>query len=119
MNVHDIERSIRFYTDAFGFTVVRRWGDAPRAAMLDMGDGSLLELFERPDAEQQDGRLLHIALHANDVNAGYERALAAGAKEQVTPRDVDLPTEEPYPVRIAFVVGPDGESVELFCERTA
>ena len=64
------------------------------------------------------GLLIHIALRADDVDAAYARAIETGAGEQTTPRDVDVEAEEPYPIRIAFVVGPDGEPVELFHERT-
>ena len=117
MNVTDIERSIAFYRDAFGFAPIRRWGETPRAAMLDMGDGAILELFERPGAVRLDGHLLHIALRSTDVDADYATALAAGAGEITAPKNVDIPAEHPFPVRIAFVKGPDGEPVELFAER--
>jgi glyoxylase I family protein len=117
MNVSDIEKSIDFYTRAFDFSLVRRWGDANKAAMLDMGDGTILEMFERPAEVGKQGVLIHIALRADDVDAAYAKAIEAGAGEQTTPRDVDLQAEEPYPIRIAFVVGPDGEPVELFHER--
>ena len=117
MNVRDLDRSVDFYTRAFGFRPVRSWGARPRAAMLDMGDGSLLEMFEQPDQAGREGSLIHIALVADDVDAAYAKAIAAGATERTTPRDVDLEAEERYPVRIAFVGGPDGEPIELFCER--
>lgn len=118
LNVGNLDRSVDFYSRAFGMSVVRRWGDDPRAAMLDMGDGAILEMFERPAAAGREGALIHIALRTNDVDAAYEHALAEGASEQTTPRDVDLQAEEPYAVRIAFVKGPDGEPVELFSERS-
>ncbi len=117
MNVTDIERSIAFYREAFGFTLMRRWGESPGAAMLDMGDGAILELFERPDAVRLDGHLVHIALRSADVDADYARAMQAGAQELTAPKDVDIPSDPVFPVRIAFVKGPDGEPVELFCER--
>ena len=117
MNVSDIDASIRFYTDALGCSLLRRWGDEPRGAMLDMGDGAILEMFERPAATHGEGTLLHIALRAEDVDAAYQTALNVGAQEQTTPRDIDLEAEEPYPIRMAFVKGPDGEPIELFCER--
>jgi glyoxylase I family protein len=117
MNVADIERSISFYEEAFGFTLAHRWGGGSKAAMLDMGDGTMLELFERPDGAGQSGSLLHIALHSDDVDADYAHALASGATVQSEPTDVDIPAEPMFPVRIAFVKGPDGESVELFHER--
>ena len=118
LNVGNLDRSVDFYSRAFGMSVVRRWGDDPRAAMLDMGDGAILEMFERPAAAGREGALIHIALRADDVDAAYEQALAEGASEQTTPRDVDLQAEEPYAIRIAFVKGPDGEPVELFSERS-
>ncbi|MFW5813890.1 MAG: VOC family protein [Spirochaetota bacterium] len=118
LNVGNLERSVDFYSRAFGMSVVRRWGDDPRAAMLDMGDGAILEMFERPTAAGREGALIHIALRTDDVDAAYEHALAEGASEQTTPRDVDLQAEEPYAIRIAFVKGPDGEPVELFSERS-
>ena len=117
MNVTDIERSITFYRDAFGFTLLRRWGESPKAAMLDMGDGAILELFERSDPVRLDGHLVHIALRSADVDADYARAMDAGAEELTAPRNVDIPSDPVFPVRIAFVKGPDGEPVELFCER--
>lgn len=119
MNVTDIERSIDFYSRAFGFAPVRRWGDSPRAAMLNMGDGAILELFERPEANRGEGFLLHIALRSDDVDAAYAHALSCGAGERVAPKNIDIPAEHPFPVRIAFVTGPDGEPVELFHEREA
>lgn len=114
MNVTSLERSISFYERAFGFTLMRKWGSA---AMLDIGDGAILELFERPDAPQQEGRLLHIAVKTDDVDAAYARAIEAGATEQTPPKDVDIPADPVFPVRLAFVKGPDGEPVELFYER--
>ena len=117
MNVTDIGRSIDFYRDAFGFTLLRQLGTSPRAAMLDMGDGAILELFERPQAVRLDGHLIHLALKSTDVDADYTRALGAGAGEHVAPKNVDIPSDPPFPVRIAFVKGPDGEPVELFAER--
>jgi glyoxylase I family protein len=118
MNVADIDRSIDFYLKAFDMTLIRRWGDSPKAAMLDIGDGAILELFERPEAAGREGALIHIALRTDDVDAAYAHALDAGATEQTTPRDVDLQAEAAYPIRIAFVKGPDGEPVELFTERS-
>ena len=117
MNVTSLERSVSFYERAFGFTVMRKWGSPPSAAMLDIGDGAILELFERPAAPQQEGRLLHIAVRTDDVDAAYARAIDAGATEQTLPKDVDIPADPVFPVRLAFVKGPDGEPIELFYER--
>jgi catechol 2,3-dioxygenase-like lactoylglutathione lyase family enzyme len=117
MHVRDINRSIAFYQEAFGFTLVRRWGgeDSP-AVMLDIGDGAILELFQKEAAGSVGTLLQHIAVGTDDVDAAYHRAISAGAGEQVAPKDVTIPSEPPFPVRLAFVIGPDGEPIELFCE---
>ena len=117
MNVSDIDRSIDFYQRALGFKLIREWTLGIRTAMLDMGDGTILEMFERPEAPKQEGTLLHIALRTSDVDASYAHALDAGAKPDVTPQDIDVEAAEPYPIRIAFVKGPDGEPIEFFHER--
>lgn len=118
LNVADIERSIDFYRRAFAMKLVRRWGESPKAAMLDIGDGAILEMFEKPEAAGAKGALIHIALRTDDLDAAFAHAIEAGATEQTSPRDVDVQAEEPYPIRIAFVKGPDGEPVELFTERS-
>jgi glyoxylase I family protein len=35
----------------------------------------------------------------------------------VEPVDKVIPSAPPYPVRLAFCIGPLGEEVEFFCER--
>ncbi len=117
LNVSDIERSIGFYETALGLRLARRWGESPQAAMLDLGDGSMLELFERPESAGVTGSYFHFALRTDDIDSAYAHAVQNGAEESVAPKDVDIPSDPPFPVRIAFVNGPDGESVELFQER--
>ena len=117
LNVSDIEVSIDFYQTALGMQLSRRWGESPKAAMLDMGDGAMLELFERPDGSGVEGSYLHFALRSDNVDQAYRHAIENGATESVAPKDVDIPASPTFPVRIAFVKGPDGESVELFQER--
>ncbi|TFH05726.1 MAG: VOC family protein [Spirochaetales bacterium] len=116
MNVSDMTRSIKFYQDAFSFRLLRTWGEG-KAAMLDIGDGSILELFERELPAEPNGPLLHIAVKTDDVDGAYAKALAAGGKENVAPKDIVIESEVPFPVRIAFVKGPDNEPVEMFCEK--
>ncbi|MFW5788676.1 MAG: VOC family protein [Spirochaetota bacterium] len=118
LNVARLDRSVDSCGRTFGMSVVRRWGDDPRAAMLDVGDGAILEMFEKPATAGQQGALVDFALKTHSVDAAYEHALAQGAAEQTAPRDVHAAAEEPYPIRIAFMKGPDGQPIKLFRERS-
>ena len=66
----DLDRTLDFYKNAFGFTVVRRWGDEHPAAMMDVGDGTLLEIFSGgSNAAEAQAKWLHIAVAAEDTDA--------------------------------------------------
>lgn len=119
LGVRDFEATLRFYQDGFGFIRRFGWGEGDsRAAMLDTGDGNYLEVFagsKRPAGEDApEGALLHLALRTPDVDAAYARALSAGARSQTAPQDVVIDGDYPLPVRLAFVIGPDGEVIEFF-----
>ncbi len=121
----DIERSIEFYTNALGFTVKARWGEGDgRIAMLDTGDGTILEVFHggKPAEkcpEDKSGEWFHLAFSVEDADYAYERALKHGAKEKIAPKNVDIQAvPEVMPVRIAFVYGPDNETIEFFQTRS-
>ena len=115
----DFEKSMKFYVEGLGCRCVRTWGQGVgRAAMLDFGGGALIELFAKGTAEpQQNARFMHLAIATSDPDGAYEAALAAGAASMDPPKDFVIPSEEPFPVRIAFVTGPDGEILEFFCQR--
>lgn len=116
ITVKDFDATVELYTKGFGFKPSVSWGNADekRAVMLDMGDGVFLEVFSGGDADQSGGLFAHIALASDDTDADFKRALDAGAGVQMEPKTVALPTEPPTPVRIAFVTGLDGESIEFF-----
>ena len=44
--------------------------------------------------------------------------MKAGAKPVDPPKDVAIQAEEPMPVGIAFVKGPDDEILEFFCDKS-
>ena len=119
LRASDFEATLRFYQDGLGFVRTFGWGEGDgRAAMLDTGDGNYLEVFaggkRAAGEEAPEGALLHFALRTSDVDGDYARALAAGARSQVEPKDVLIAGEYPVPVRLAFVVGLDGEVIEFF-----
>ena len=52
LNVRDLDRAERFYTDVLGFKVAKRFSKGLRHVMLDVGN-SYIALFEVPDLETQ------------------------------------------------------------------
>ena len=114
----NLNETIAFYEKAFGFTLLRRWGDEKPAAMMDMGGDAILEIFGGAEGGDEKGsRWLHIAVKTDDTDACYAAALAAGATEETQPKDAVIPSAEPFPVRLAFVRGLNGELIEIFCEK--
>jgi glyoxylase I family protein len=86
--------------------------------MLAVGSGGHIEIFERPaETWDSEAALLHIALRTDTCDELTERARSAGADVTVEPKDVDIPSDPPYAVRLSFFKGPDGEIIELFQER--
>jgi glyoxylase I family protein len=119
LSAADIDKTIAFYQQAFGFTVLRRWGMGEKeAAMLDMGDGSILEMFSGGDTSTDgQSKWLHFAVATDDTDLCYKQALEAGGTSHSEPNDLVLPGDPPTPVRIAFVRGLNGELIEIFDEK--
>ncbi len=118
----DFDKSLAFY-QALGLTIYTQWGEGDsRIALLDMGDGSLLELFAKPDLDTEkvagitEGNpFLHFAFSAQNVDEAYRIALEAGATPLKPPAEVPLPSHPlRLTLRIAFVKGPSGEELEFF-----
>jgi len=116
LSATDFDRSFRFYTEGLGMAPAARWGEGEkRAALLDVGDGTHIELFAGGAAEdQRHEKWVHLAIRTTDPDLAFENALAAGAREKSPPAAVEIPSDPPMPVRIAFVYGPDNELLEFF-----
>lgn len=110
------EETIRFYSEGLGLTEKFGWGEGSgRVVLLDAGDGNYLEIFARDsDRSGAEGRFFHIALRTSNVDEAVEAAAAAGAVVTTAPKDVVLNGNPPTPVRIAFVQGIAGETIEFF-----
>ena len=130
LSVADLERSIAFYRDVLGFTLVRivesppsmRLGDvvglsgaSARIAHLVLG-GTMLEVFEYqdprgkpipPDRTQADQGYIHVGLRSTDTCADHARLAAQGV------RFIHDPIEYRPGIWIACFRGPDGEVCEL------
>jgi lactoylglutathione lyase len=116
IRVGDLDRSIRFYTELMGMTLLRRQ-DYPegRFTLAFVGYGpetgnTVLELthnWDTPAYELGNG-FGHIALGVSDIYAVCDGLTAAGAKI----------TRPPGPMKhgrtvIAFLEDPDGYKIEL------
>jgi len=114
----DFEKSLAFYK-ALGFKEVARWGDEIKTiAMLDIGDGSRIELFSNGSDEYSvAGKWAHFAVRVDNVEEAFNIAVKAGGVPKIYPKVVPL-NSEPYKmsINIAFVKGPDGEELEFFKE---
>lgn len=118
----NFDESLTFYR-ALGLKIYTQWGEGDaRIALLDMGDGSLLELFAKPDlctdrvAGVADGNpFLHFAFSVQNVDEAYRIALEAGAQPIQPPAEMPLPAHPlRLTLRVAFVRGPSGEELEFF-----
>ena len=116
IRVADLERSIGFYTDVLGMTLLRR-NDYPggRFTLAFVGygpetEGAVIELTHNWNVTHYElgTGFGHIALGVDDIYATCERIRAAGARI----------TREPGPMKhgttvLAFVEDPDGYKIEL------
>lgn len=105
--VKDLDRSIAFYGEVFGFKVTRTMelGESS-IAFLDIG-GGLLELIQRPDAPgtPPKGRWTHVAISVENYGAMEEMLEKMGLEM----RKVRLSSG----IRIAFFKDPDGHDIEI------
>lgn len=106
-------QTVRFYHDLLGMPIVRTWKGA---AMLDTGAG-LLEIFDSALDLPAQGPLRHIAFTVEDVGACVDAVRGAGYEITMEPTDIVIPSDPPYPARIAFCIGPVGEEIEFFCPK--
>lgn len=113
----EFEKTVAFYRDLLGMSVMRRWGvGTGRGIMLDCG-GGLLEIFANAADAPGEGVLRHIAFATDDPDACIAAVRRAGYTVIEEPHDIIIPAETPFPARIAFCIGPVGEKIEFFCEK--
>jgi len=110
----DPEASLRLYRDVLGMRIVKETVTPQRSiTLLDIGDGSHVELVATPGAAPGGGiaagnnPLLHIALRTTDLRAVIEQVRSAGYEITVEPKEVRQAT-------IAFFKGPNAELIEFY-----
>lgn len=109
----EFEKVIAFYHETLGFPAARRW---PGGAMLDTGSG-MMEIFAEGGSGPAEGSIHHFAFAAADTDACIKAVRVAGYEVLIEPKEISIPSEPPYPARIAFCTGPLGETIEFFQER--
>jgi glyoxylase I family protein len=121
VNCADLDHSVRFYREGLGLGEPYLWQAPPlvsRAAFIPFGDGGWLELFaggeDAAARAQMDVGLTHMAIAVDDVDEAFERLVAAGGIAADGPATRTLHGDPPIEARMAFVVGPDGEVIELY-----
>lgn len=83
--------------------------------MVDAG-GCRLEIMANGQTGA-DGVVNHFALATDQVDACIAVARQWGLEVTMEPQDKILPSQPPFPVRVAFFRGPAGERVELMQEK--
>lgn len=113
INVTDLERSERFYTEIIGLKVQSRTeipGVNEVVLAADEGGGrlQLAHHVEREGPIDHGTALWKIYMNVDDCVAVHDKAVAAGAESTMAPERLDR-----WPVTVAFVLDPDGYSIEL------
>jgi len=113
MRVNDIERSVKFYTEALGLTASRRH-TSPRGAQLVFlttpGSEEEIELCQMPPGAEPvkvQPDLMHLAFEVTDLEAFAKEAASKGYPLS------DGPTKSGSGSVIAFIDAPEGYEVEL------
>ena len=105
--VKDLEKSLTFYKDIFGWKEKTRFGSGEaKIAVLDMGKG-LMELVQRPGSPcpPPNGNWTHLALHVDTFPEKVKKLEVMGLElRKVTMADG---------AHIAFFKDPDGHTIEL------
>lgn len=114
----DVERSVRFYIDAFGFRETFRTPTEGPPAHVEVRLGEFVLGIASFEAARGHGVAAgagapsaELVLWTDDVDAAQEDAVARGAKRLSAPHDFDI-------LRGAWVADPDGHPIQLVQRRS-
>ncbi len=134
LTVKDIDRSIQFYSEVLGCTVIERMeSDDPDiatitglsgarviAADLRLPNGDELELVEytfpsgRPLTQQScDPGHTHIGFCVDDADAAYERLVRMGGTPRSRPTQITAPGSLWDGSRVFYALDLDGRTIEI------
>ena len=121
LNCHgkeEMDAVLDFYCNTLGFTETSHCyvDGLGHMAMIDTGTGTI-ELWDNAEKERGDGVFGHLALTVDDADKAVAIFRKAGLPVDAEPADLTLDTDARMNIRVAFVRGKAGESIELFQER--
>ncbi len=113
IQVRDLDRSIKFYTEILGLSLRKRvrMNETTELAFLPLGESEIELICKTTEYTfAKEGIVNHLTFTVDDV---------AGILDHLRKHKVELIHEQPLfleklGVRIAFFWGPDGEKLELF-----
>lgn len=112
--IEKYKETLNFYTNILGMETMRSWGEGDDlGTMVDTGN-SVMEIFSNAPEEFCEGALRHIAFDVEDTDACINAVKAAGYTVTVEPKDIIIQADKPLAARIAFCIGPVGETIEFF-----
>ncbi len=109
----EYEKVVSFYTEVLGLMIARKWATG---IMFDAGN-ALIEVFTNAENKLGQGVIEHFAFATDNVDLCIDKVRDAGYEITVEPKDVIIPSNPAFPVRVAFCRGPLGEEIEFFCEK--
>jgi len=109
----DLERSVQFYTECFGFTVSSRRDrpDGGGIAFVRLG-GMALELTKQPNRKEPMSGM-HFAIEAEDMAAVVAHLQDKGVEMRMAPTAPRAAKDNPNARYRAVFAGPDGEHIEV------
>lgn len=113
IQVRDLDRSIKFYTEVLGLTLRQRLrlNETTELAFVPLGESEIELICKSTEYTfAKEGIVNHLTFTVDDV---------AGILDHLRTHGVELIHEQPLfleklGARIAFFRGPDGEKLELF-----
>lgn len=112
----EYQKAVSFYRDVLGMEPVRSWGEGTDAGIMLRCGASFCEICASGKALGETGALNHIALSVENVEDCVAAVTKAGYRILLEPVNVTIQAQKPYPVKVAFCVGPVGEEIEFFKE---
>jgi lactoylglutathione lyase len=113
ISVTDLERSVRFYEDIIGLKVQTRTqipnvNEVVLAADVGGGRLQLAQHLDRNGPVDHGNALWKIYMNVDHCAEVHQRAVDAGFESTMAPERLDR-----WPVTVAFILDPDGYSIEL------
>jgi lactoylglutathione lyase len=114
LHVSDVDRSVRFYCESFGFEIAFRWPEDGQLefAFLKLGDTGIgiggAEPPPLPDwPAGRDLGSFQLCIYAEDTDAAADRLRVLGVTQVAAPREM------PWGEKLAFFEDPDGNLVHV------